>query len=196
MKYIIAGLGNPGSEYEDTRHNAGRRALTLFQKKNSFSEWSEVKKAKALVSSGKAGKEEVLLLLPETYMNASGRAVKSYVTSQKKAEKLIVIHDDLDLPLGGMKISFSRGSGGHRGLESIIKNVRTKNFIRIRIGISPATARGKLKKPKGEKQVVDFILGTMTKRESEILRKVFKRVNEALLSVIRDGYERAMNQFN
>ena len=96
-------------------------------------------------------------------MNKSGLAVKPIITSKKKAEALIVIHDDLDLPIGKFKISFNKSSGGHRGVESIIKAIKTEAFTRVRIGISPATPSGKLKKPKGEKDVGDFILGEFKK---------------------------------
>ncbi|MEK7150030.1 MAG: aminoacyl-tRNA hydrolase [Patescibacteria group bacterium] len=195
MKYITA-LGNPGEEYKNTRHNVGRIALEEFAKKNGFSDWIPDKKLKALSSQGKIGKEKTHLIEPETFMNKSGLAVKPIITSKKKAEALIVIHDDLDLPIGKFKISFNKSSGGHRGVESIIKAIKTEAFTRVRIGISPATPSGKLKKPKGEKDVGDFILGEFKKSEMETLKKISKKVADALEMIISEGREKAMGEFN
>lgn len=129
-------------------------------------------------------------------MNNSGRAIAKFIKTKKAAENLVVIYDDIDLPLGTMKISYNKSSGGHRGLESIIKALKTKEFTRIRIGISPATPKGKIKKPKGENKVLDFILGKFKPTELEILKKIFKRSSEALKTLILEGRERAMNEFN
>jgi len=196
MAYIVVGLGNPGDEYRDTRHNVGRYMLERFRKQNDFPEWKFNKKSKAQESSGVLGKEKVMLVLPETFMNGSGKSVKEYVGSLKAAERLVVIYDELDVPLGGLKISYGRSSGGHRGLESIIKNIKTKDFVRIRVGISPKTPSGKLKKPTGEKPVVDFILGKFKPTEIEILKKVGKKVSEAIQVIIKDGRAKAMGEFN
>ena len=142
MSYIIVGLGNPGEEYKNTRHNTGRIILEQIRKKNDCNEWEKDKKTNSLVSKGSIGKEKVLLVEPEGFMNKSGSSLKTLITSVKKANSLIVIYDDLDLPIGTMKISFNKSSGGHRGVESIIKAIKTQEFIRFRIGISPATASG------------------------------------------------------
>ena len=195
MHYIVA-LGNPGEEYKNTRHNVGRVILEEFFKKNYFSEWTIDKKLKALSSEGKIGKEKVLLIEPETFMNKSGLSVQSIITNKKKAEGLIVIHDDLDLPIGKFKISFNKSSGGHRGVESIIKIIKTEAFVRVRIGISPTTSSGKLKKPKGEKDVGDFILGKFKKSEIETLKKISKKVAKVLEMIITEGREKAMGEFN
>lgn len=195
MKYIVA-LGNPGEEYKNTRHNVGRIALEAFVKKNSFSEWIPNKKLKALSSEGKIGKEKIELIEPETFMNKSGFSLQSIITSKKKAEDLIVIHDDLDLPIGKFKISFNKSSGGHRGVESIIKAIKTEAFTRVRVGISPSTPSGKLKKPKGEKDVADFILGEFKKSEMETLKKISKKISDALEMLIIEGREKAMGEFN
>lgn len=195
MDYIVA-LGNSGEEYKNTRHNVGRIVLEAFAKKNGFSDWVSDKKLKALFSQGTIGKEKVGLIEPETFMNKSGLSLQPIITSKKKAEGLIVIHDDLDLPMGKFKISFNKSSGGHRGVESIIKAIKTEAFTRIRIGISPATPSGKLKKPKGEKAVVDFILGEFKKSEMETLKKISKKVSTALEMLIMEGREKAMGEFN
>lgn len=198
MSFVIVGLGNSGEEYSNTRHNTGRIVLEYFAKKNKddFSEWETDKKLRAIKSTGKLHGESVVLLEPETMMNRSGESLKPLITSPKKAEKLIVIYDELDLPLGSMKISFNRGTGGHRGLESIAKAIKTKAFIRIRIGISPSTPSGKIRKPKGEDKVVDFILGKFKAAESDELKKVSKKVSEALAEIIESGLSISMNRFN
>lgn len=207
--YVIVGLGNPGVEYENTRHNIGRMLVADFFAKiakdcaksgSDVSEFVFNKKSNALVSEGKIGSgkkaQKVVALLPETFMNKSGAAVGKFVKSKKAAEMLVVVHDELDLPLGRGKISFNKSSGGHRGVESIAKAVGTEAFVRIRIGISPATPSGKLKKPIGEKVVNDFILGKLSKRDEDALKKVSKSFNEVLALLIAEGRDRAMNEWN
>lgn len=193
---IIAGLGNPGEEYRETRHNTGRMALEYVRKQFDLPDWYENKKIKSLVSEGKIGKAKVVLVEPETFMNKSGSAIAGMVKSKKAAKDLVVIYDDLDLPVGRMKVSFNRSSGGHNGLESIIKGVKTEAFARIRIGISPVTPTGKMKKPIGEKAVADFILGKFSPKEYEALKKVFKKVPDAVAMLISEGVEVAMGEFN
>lgn len=189
--YIIVGLGNPGDEYVGTRHNVGRMVLDAFIKKNDCPEWIEDKKLKALTSAGKVGKNKALLLKPETFMNKSGEAIKSLIKSKKAAETLVVIHDDLDLPLGKIKISFNKSSGGHKGVESIMRAIKTEAFIRIRLGISAETASGKIKKPQGEEKVISTILGEFKKSEADDLKKVVKKAVTALELIVSDGWEKA-----
>ncbi|MFC1802172.1 aminoacyl-tRNA hydrolase [Patescibacteria group bacterium] len=155
MLYTIVGLGNPGEEYKNTRHNTGRIVLDYFHKKNNFYDWEYSKNADALYSNSKIGKNKIELIAPETFMNNSGKSVLYVKNKHKiKPENIIVIYDDLDLPLGIFKIAFNRGSGGHNGIESVVKKVKTKAFIRVRVGVSPVTPTGKLKKPKGEEKVI------------------------------------------
>ena len=194
--YVIVGLGNPGEEYNETRHNTGRMMLDVFQKKAEFSDWKVDKKLNAIVSEGKVGKNKAILLKPETFMNNSGNSLKTLITSKKKAEELVVIHDDLDIPFGSFKISFNKSSGGHRGLESIIKVIKTQEFVRIRVGITPALASGKMKKPSGEEAVIKHILGKFKNPEQEVLKKVSKKIAEALAVLIADGRQKAMGDFN
>ncbi len=197
--YIIVGLGNPGKEYKLTRHNVGRIMLEYFANANadSFCEWENSSKAKALYSNGKIGKSKVELIMPETFMNNSGKSVLYAKNKHKiKSEKIIVIYDDLDMGIGSFKISFNKGSGGHKGLESIIKSIKTKEFLRIRVGISPITSSGKLKKPKGEEKVLNLIMKDFRKPDLDKLKKVSKKVNEALEVIIKEGRVKAMNKFN
>jgi len=191
--YTVVGLGNPGEEHEDTRHNTGRMALEMFLKTKKLGFFEEDKKNNALSLFVKIGKNKVLFLLPQTFMNKSGKSVQKVVTSQKKAEKMIVVHDDIDLPLGSYKISFKKGSAGHKGVESVIKAVKTKDFWRIRIGITAQTSKGNLpagkaglKKPKGDK-LLDFLMAKFKPAETKILHKVFKKITFDLENLLLAG---------
>ena len=196
MAWVIVGLGNPGDEYQSTRHNAGRMAVEFFAKTAELKDFRADKTKKATVAGGMVAKTAVALVLPDTFMNKSGFAVGKYVKSQKAAERLVVAYDDLDLPLGMMKISFDRSSGGHKGLESVIRAVKTQRFTRVRIGVSPSTAAGSLRKPEGKKVVNNFILTKFGVHELSALKPVFKRAAEAIRTIVLDGREKAMNQFN
>lgn len=196
MAWIVIGLGNPGEEYAGTRHNAGRMGVEFFAKKRDASLWKEHKSSRSLTTGAHVGKEVLALVLPETFMNKSGFSAAKFVKSVKAAEKLIVVYDDLDLALGKMKISFDRGSGGHKGIDSIARALRTKRFVRIRVGISPSTAGGKMRKPQGEKEVEKFILGQFKSHEMEELKRVYARVAESIETIITEGREIAMTRFN
>jgi peptidyl-tRNA hydrolase, PTH1 family len=196
MSYIIAGLGNPGEEYEGTRHNAGRMLVLAVHKAYEFGDWKHDKKLNALVAKGEIEEVKVSLVLPEIFMNLSGGALKPLIASEKKAEKLVVIYDDLDLPMGTIKMAFNRGSGGHKGIESIVKAIKTEKFIRIRVGIAPVTPSGKIKKPSGEEAVQKHILGEFKKQDLEIFKKGTKKVTAILPVLIAKGLENAMTEFN
>jgi peptidyl-tRNA hydrolase, PTH1 family len=196
MSIIIVGLGNPGAEYESTRHNAGRLAVELAAKKWEANDWKADKKLRSLKSTAKVGKKSIVLILPDTFMNNSGQAIKPLVTSVKKAKELVVVHDDIDLPLGTWKVSFNRGSGGHRGIESIIRAIKTPAFTRVRIGVSPQTPGGKLKKPSGDDKVLNFIIGPFKPAEILEFKKTAKKVVDILATIVEEGTERAMNQYN
>lgn len=193
--YYIVGLGNPGEEYEQTRHNAGRMAVFDFIKKQGIEEPEFDKKLKALVFEGKIGKEKIMIILPETFMNKSGESIRPLTPSAKKTENLVVLHDDIDLPLGKFKISFGKSSAGHKGVESVIKAVKTKDFVRIRIGVSVATPSGKIKKPSGDK-FLDYIVGKFKPAELSIIKKVSKEISLALETIVKEGREKAMSEFN
>jgi PTH1 family peptidyl-tRNA hydrolase len=197
MTHIIVGLGNPGEEYEMSRHNAGRIMLERFRKKSDLPSWEKSSNAKALYSSIKIGRHFIELILPETFMNKSGFSVSYAQKKHKiKPENIVVVYDDIDLPFGSVKVAFGRGSGGHRGLESIIRSIKTKDFVRIRIGVAPTTPSGKMKKPKGEKKILDFLMGDFGKKEKEIIPKISKTINEILETIVKEGRVTAMNTFN
>lgn len=172
--YIVVGLGNPGEEYENTRHNAGKLAVQYLEKREI---------------------EGVEFAYTNSFMNLSGPAVAKAL-ADRQPEKLVVIYDDLDLPLGKMKISHNRSSGGHKGVESIIKALKSEEFIRIRIGISPTTLFGKLKKPRGEEAVNKFVLGKFRNSEIAKLEKIFDEIEKALKVLVKDGLQKMMTEFN
>ena len=173
---LVVGLGNPGEEYENTRHNAGRILAGLVEKKLS--------------------QNKIKFLTPDSFMNNSGKMVASFIKTKKDLKDLVVIYDDIDLPLGKMKISFNRSSGGHNGLQSIIKALKSEEFLRIRIGTAPSTPGGKIKKPSGEKAVLNFLLGEFKKPELEIIKKLSKEIAEAVEMIFAEGKEKAMNMYN
>lgn len=191
MALVIVGLGNPGKEYEKTRHNAGRSAVELVAKNNDFAEFVFNKTSNALVAKGAIEGESSTLVLPETMMNLSGKAVAAYVKSVKAAKNLLVIHDDLDLPLGTIKMVFGRGSGGHKGVESIMRAVKTKDFARIRIGISAAGKKNQAKKVHGEEKVIKMVIGKWKPAEEAAVKKVLKKVAEATRLFATEGVESA-----
>lgn len=195
MNWIVVGLGNPGEEYENSRHNIGREIVEGFARAQGIGIVLEGKKF-ALVGEGKVGKEKVTVVLPETFMNRSGNAVGKIVKSKKAAEKLVVVHDDLDLPLGKLRIVFGRGSGGHRGVESVKKVIKTNEFARVRVGIAKSTPKGKVKKPAGEDAVQKFVLGKWSSAEEKDIRKIKKQAVEALEVLVTEGRAKAMNRFN
>ncbi len=166
---LVVGLGNPGKKYEKTRHNVGARAideLEVLDLKN------------------------VILAKPKTFMNESGKAVKPLIEKYKiKPEDLIVIHDDIDLPLGKIRIVKNRGSAGHKGVESIIRELKTENFIRFRIGIQPQS--GKPKNPE------NFVLQKFNKEEEKIVKEeVIKKIAEASELFLKEGLEKTMTKYN
>ena len=193
---LIVGLGNPGAEYEKTRHNAGRIILQYIARANEFSDWKDDMKLKSFRSKGEIDGEKFELLLPNTFMNNSGVAVAPLIDTVKKLSKLVVVYDDLDIPVGSLKISFNRSSGGHNGLESIIKKVKSQEFVRIRVGVSPHTPTGKIRKPKGEEAVLKFLLGAFKEDELKVLKKQSKQIAEIVTLLSKEGYQKAMSIYN
>lgn len=196
MNYTIVGLGNPGQEYEWTRHNTGAMVVDAFAKLVGVEEWKEDKKLNSLIAKAKVGKNTALLVKPNTFMNKSGNAVAPIIKSKKSAETLVVIHDDLDIPFGKIKMSFNKSAGGHRGVASIVKAIKTEGFIRLRVGISPATGSGKIKKPQGETAVVDLILGKFKPAEQITFKKLAKKSAEGLEILLKSGREVATGFIN
>jgi PTH1 family peptidyl-tRNA hydrolase len=187
---IIIGLGNPGEKFKNTRHNVGFIAIDYFAEKNNFPGFKLDKKSNALVSEQK----NILLAKPQTFMNESGKSAESLIKNLKlKIKNFIVIHDDVDLPVGKIKIVKNRGSAGHKGVESIIKAIGNKNLIRFRIGI-------KLKQfhalNHGTKKAQDIVLKKFSKQEQETINQAIEKATEALDFLIKNGLDKAMNEYN
>ena len=194
--HVIVGLGNPDDEHIGTRHNTGRMLVERLHATHSFDEWKMDKKPPMLWAKGEIAGKKAVLVNPNTYMNNSGRAVAHFVKSKKDAGNTIVVYDDMDIPLGTIKISHGRSSGGHNGVESVIKALKTRDFVRVRIGVSPKGAKGMAKKPMGEERVIKFLLGKFSPAETAELKKIFKQVIEAIEVVVTQGYQAGMTAYN
>jgi PTH1 family peptidyl-tRNA hydrolase len=192
MAIVIVGLGNPGKEYEKTRHNAGRMVVEYFAKNCNMGEFTLHKKSNALVAEGKVGKEKVTLVLPETFMNNSGKAVVHFVKSVKAGKDLIVIRDDLDLPVGAVKMTYGRGSGGHKGVESVMRAIKTDQFSQIKIGISGQGKKNQAKKVSGEERVLKHVVGKFKPTEESAAKKAIKKAALAAETFVTDSLEKAV----
>lgn len=186
--YLIVGLGNPDQEYEKTKHNIGRRIAEKCASKNDFAEFTMDKKANALVAQGKIDKEKTIIALPETFMNKSGIAVGALASYYKiKPENIFVVHDEIDLPTGKMKVSFNKNSAGHKGVESVSKYLKTIGYWRIRIGI------GQKRKTKDAMEVV---LKKFSAKEELEMKKITKKAVEALCCAVTESPDKAMSLYN
>jgi PTH1 family peptidyl-tRNA hydrolase len=182
MNYLIVGLGNPGIEYEKTRHNAGWIVIDMAFPQLEFGR-------DPYANAGTATEGNLLFVKPATFMNLSGETVQYFVYKKEYLpENIIVIYDDIDLPLGKFKISFDRGSGGHNGIKSIETCLGSREFIRIRIGISKTLESGELVKPN--------VLGKFEPAELEQLGEVSKKVKTVIETILKEGKEKAMTKFN
>jgi len=191
MKLII-GLGNPGPEYKNTRHNVGFRILDelMIQGLFDLSEFKSEKKFKAEVATGTFGAEKIILAKPQTFMNKSGQTVKVLKTFYKiKPKEIIVIQDDLDLPIGKIRISTESSSAGHKGIDSVIQNLKTKTFIRIRVGIA-----NELK----EIMPADkFVLQKFSEEDEEMLEGIIPDTIEAIkMFCENEPLEKIQSKFN
>ena len=177
----IIGLGNPGEKFKNTRHNVGFMAVDAFAKKNNFPDFKLQNKLNALISE----KDNIILAKPQTFMNESGKSVKK-ITSNNNIDNLIIIHDDIDLPIGKIKIITERGSAGHKGVESIIENIGNTGLIRFRIGIAS----------ENKAEAIKIVLKNFSAEEKIILNRTIDKTIEALNLFVAEGLERAMNRFN
>lgn len=183
---LIVGLGNPGSRYAQTRHNIGFQSVDAISSKNRI----QLSHTDLLCQWGKGfiKRKEVLLAKPQTYMNLSGRAILALISSfHLSRQDLFVIYDDMDLPLGSLRIREKGGSGGHRGMDSIIQCLGTSDFPRLRIGI------GRPDDPQNSKE---YVLTKFLKREQPIATKITEIVTQCIETVLVQGTLEAMNKFN
>ncbi len=183
---IIVGLGNPGRRYERTRHNAGFMAVDELARGLRFD--LEQEKYHALVGRGTVSGQDVLLAKPQTYMNESGRSVALALryTGASPAD-LIVVHDELDLPLGTVRVKSGGGHGGHNGLRSIADHLGTPEFLRVRVGIG---------RPPAERDAADYVLSPFTPAEQAAAREAIATAAGAVQAVLSGGLAKAMNAFN
>lgn len=183
---IIVGLGNPGREYSETRHNVGFMTVDLLAQRWEISNWRS--RHEALVGEHRIGEEQVLLVKPQTYMNLSGNAVGALARWYKvNLEDIIVIYDDMDLPVGKLRLRTKGSSGGHRGIESLLLQLGKEEFPRVRIGIG--------RPPQGW-QVVDYVLARFTAEESPLISDALKKAADAAEGIVKLGLDKAMNRYN
>ena len=184
--YLIVGLGNPEEEYSNTRHNMGFDTINKLA--NEYNIKINKNKFKGLCGNGIIENEKVILLKPQTYMNLSGESIKEAMAFYKiKSENIIVIYDDIDIEPGVIKIRKKGGPGGHNGMKSVISEIDTQNFPRIRIGIG---------KPENKGQLIEYVIGKMPQTDKDILEKATILGKEAILEIIKNGVDIAMNKFN
>ena len=196
---LLVGLGNPGEKYENTRHNAGFVVLdTLLKKYEDLDKtfWETDKKNHALTKKITIAGESVLLVKPMTFMNDSGRAVLA-VSSYYKilSEDIIVIHDDIDLPLGKERIRFGGGAGGHHGVESIIEHLKTDKFLRVRLGIG-TSERQEDKSNKKRAFIEDYVLSVFPAQEKGKLKTMVNQTLKNIVLLVEHGIETYMSKYN
>jgi len=188
MKLII-GLGNPGKKYQHTWHNVGFLTIDALAENLELSKFKKSLKFQAEIAEAKFDEEKIILAKPTTFMNLSGKSVKSLMSFYKlSAKDLIVIQDDLDLPLGKMRIVQKSSAGGHNGIKSIIEILKTDDFCRIKIGVAGE------KKPLMD--AADYVLINFTGQEAKIVNKQTTLAAEAVLDIIKKSPEKAMNKYN
>lgn len=183
MNYVIIALGNPGEKYKTTRHNAGWLVVDRVFPDADFHEHAYAHADVAVIS------DHLTVAKPNTFMNESGKTAEFFLKKESiSPDHMIVIYDDIDLALGTFKISFDRGSGGHNGIKSLEAHLGTREFIRIRVGISKLLEDGTFIKPN--------VLGNFETNELELLDQVSTRIKYAIGTILKEGKEMAMTEFN
>jgi len=202
---LIVGLGNPGAEYERTRHNIGFMAIdrlatscsiSLGKEKRFYGIFGEGRMSSRLASSGK-----IRLLKPTTFMNLSGQSVRSCADWFKlKPENILVIYDDMDLPLGKLRLRPSGSAGGHNGMKSIISHLGTQNFPRLRLGIGRGGNKGEREDgaiaTKANQNVTGYVLGGFSASENKVVTELLALTESTVTSILADGFEKAMSLYN
>lgn len=182
--YVIVGLGNPGKQYENTRHNIGFITLDYLADKHGI-KINKIKH-KALVGEGNISGQKVLLVKPQTYMNLSGQSVREVMSYYKvEDENLVVIYDDIDIPAGSVRIRKKGSAGTHNGMRSIVQDLQSDNFPRIRIGMG-----------RNKNELKDFVLGGFSKDEKELFEKAVAHSAEAIECFLKSGIDITMNRYN
>lgn len=185
--YIIAGLGNPTKQYENTRHNAGFGVIDYLSDKYQI----PVKQAgfKALYGSGYIEGQKVILLKPQTFMNLSGESIRACMDFYKidPEEELIVVYDDISLAPGKLRVRAKGSAGGHNGIKNIILHLGDQKFPRVRVGVGEKPA---------DYDLADYVLGHFSKEEQPLMKEAFEEAGKAVVTIMTEGIACAMNQFN
>ena len=189
---LIVGLGNPGRGYANNRHNVGFICLNNFARTQGIR--FDKKQGRARIGIGEVASSKVVIARPQTYMNSSGQSVSQLVRKfDINLADLLVIHDDLDLPLGKIRIRQGGGSGGHKGVDSIITCLGSQNLIRLRIGIGrPTTPFAQI----SEADIIAYVLSDFNADEKQTITQVIPKVSEAILCLLTEGLTAAMNKYN
>lgn len=184
--YLVAGLGNPGKKYRDTKHNVGFDVINLLSERLNVK--VEKIKHQSLYGEVIINGEKVIIVKPQTYMNNSGISVRGFADFYKiPLENIIIIYDDIDIPIGNIRIRKKGSAGSHNGMKSIIYHLKDDNFPRIRIGIG---------KPSGEKDLINHVLGGFSKENRELVDETILRASKAVEEIIYSDLEKSMNMYN
>lgn len=184
--YLIVGLGNPEEDYTGTRHNMGFDTINKIAEKYNIK--INKKKFNGIYEKCNIEGKEVILLKPQTYMNLSGNCVREFVNFYKvKLQEIIIIYDDIDVKQSSIKIRKKGSSGGHNGMKSIVENLKTTEFPRVRVGIGA---------PKPNQDMVKYVIGPISKEEKEILGQGTTKASEAIVEILKNGIDIAMNKYN
>jgi len=190
---LIVGLGNPGRVHANNRHNIGFACVNHFARTQGIK--FDKKQGHARIGSGEVAGNKMVAARPQTYMNLSGQSVSRLIKKfDISLNDLLVIHDDLDLSLGKIRISQGGGSGGHKGIDSIISYLESQDFIRIRVGIGQPIATGDAKISNDE--IIAYVLGDFTPDEKKIITETIPKVSEAILCLLTEGLTEVMNKYN
>lgn len=193
--FTIVGLGNPGEEYRETRHNIGWLVLESIAEMNGLPSFVKSAQFGGVISGGLLHGVDAGIIFPTTFMNNSGTSVMKYLRGRGPLETLIVVHDDIDLAYGDIRISFDRGAGGHNGIKSVIDACGSQKFIRIRIGIAHKGIFGGVKRPKGDR-LATYVLTPLKKGEMKLLPEIATRIDVALSLILTKGVQHAMQEIN
>lgn len=184
--YLIAGLGNPENEYAHTRHNMGFDTINNIAKNNNIN--INKTKFKALYETGIIQGKKVILLKPQTYMNSSGISIKEVADFYNiKPEEIIIIYDDIDIEKGKIKLRKKGGPGSHNGMKSVIQELQSTDFIRIRVGIG---------QPEFKNDMINYVIGNVPDEEQKVLQEGTQKAAEAVEEILKNGIDIAMNKFN
>ncbi len=186
MSMLVVGLGNPGPEYAETRHNAGFMVIDLLAENLRVSYWKEQAGAKVAVT--RLGDDELVLAKPQTFMNISGKAVAKLMDAYEAGlADVVIVHDDLDLPEGSVRVKRGGGHGGHNGLRSLTEQLGGGDYVRVRVGIG---------RPPGRQDAADYVLEPMRREAAERLADAVPTAAQAVLHVLEHGVDSAMREYN